>query len=143
MKIRHTSYCTRCGNFWFIDIEDRCYYCNSKMQSTEMTSDEWKNMTDKQKEQDYRNLIINKVFTSQDFDINKWNDRARQEKKFNEIISSPLDYIHQNVPKCPTCGSTNLSKVGTGERVVSVGLLGLFSGKINKTFKCKNCGYTW
>ena len=46
-------------------------------------------------------------------------------------------------PKCPTCGSTNIRKISTGERMVSVGMLGLFSKKINKSFKCNKCGYTW
>lgn len=49
----------------------------------------------------------------------------------------------QNKPKCPTCSSTNVQKIGTGERAVSVAVLGIFSKKINKSFKCKNCGYTW
>lgn len=48
-----------------------------------------------------------------------------------------------NVPKCPTCGSTNIRKISTGERMMSVGMLGLFSKKINKSFKCNSCGYTW
>lgn len=46
-------------------------------------------------------------------------------------------------PKCPTCSSTNVHKISAGERVASVGLFGLFSKKINKTFKCKDCGYSW
>ena len=46
-------------------------------------------------------------------------------------------------PKCPTCGSNNIRKISTGERMVSVGILGLFSKKINKSFKCNSCGYTW
>ena len=48
-----------------------------------------------------------------------------------------------NQPKCPTCGSTNIRKIGTGERVASVVGFGIFSKKINKTWKCNNCGYTW
>lgn len=46
-------------------------------------------------------------------------------------------------PKCPTCGSTNIRKIGAGERLTSVATFGLFSKKLNKSFKCKNCGYTW
>lgn len=45
--------------------------------------------------------------------------------------------------ECPTCHSKNVKKIGAGERIVSVGMLGFFSNKINKTFKCKDCGYTW
>ena len=44
-----------------------------------------------------------------------------------------------NQPKCPTCGSTNIRKIGTGERVASVVGFGIFSKKINKTWKCNNC----
>lgn len=46
-------------------------------------------------------------------------------------------------PKCPTCQSTNVQKIEIGERVASVAIFGIFSKKINKSFKCKNCGYTW
>lgn len=48
-----------------------------------------------------------------------------------------------NLPHCPTCGSTNISKIGSMERVGSVAIWGLFSKKINKTFKCNSCGHTW
>ncbi len=46
----------------------------------------------------------------------------------------------QNLPKCPYCGSTDLNKIGTLGRAVSVGLFGLASGKIGKQWHCKNCG---
>lgn len=48
-----------------------------------------------------------------------------------------------NKPKCPTCGSTDISKIGTLERGVSVAAFGLFSGKLGKTMKCNHCGYKW
>lgn len=48
-----------------------------------------------------------------------------------------------NKPKCPTCGSTNIKKMGGIERGASIAAFGIFSKKINKTFKCCNCGYTW
>lgn len=48
-----------------------------------------------------------------------------------------------NKPKCPTCGSTNIKKIGSIERGASIAAFGIFSKKINKTFKCSNCGYTW
>ena len=59
--------------------------------------------------------------------------------KLNE--NSPKKEI--NVPKCPTCGSTNIQKISGLERGASVMGIGIFSKKINKSFKCKSCGYTW
>lgn len=46
-------------------------------------------------------------------------------------------------PKCPHCGSTNIASISGTERAGSILMWGLFSKKINKSFKCKNCGYTW
>ena len=48
-----------------------------------------------------------------------------------------------NTPKCPTCGSTNIKKIGTVNRAASVYAAGLASSKIGKQFECKNCGYKW
>ena len=49
----------------------------------------------------------------------------------------------KSVPKCPTCQSINIKKIGGVERGASIYAFGIFSKKINKTFKCQNCGYTW
>lgn len=46
-------------------------------------------------------------------------------------------------PKCPHCGSTNISKISTTSRMISTGLFGLASSKIGKTMQCKKCGYKW
>lgn len=46
-------------------------------------------------------------------------------------------------PKCPTCNSTRIKKIGTLERGASIVGLGIFSKKINKSFKCESCGYMW
>lgn len=64
----------------------------------------------------------------------------KRKQKLQEIdAKKPKTYS----PKCPTCGSPNIEKISTTERAVSVVGLGLFSKKINKSFKCKNCGYMW
>lgn len=46
-----------------------------------------------------------------------------------------------NTPHCPTCGSTNLRKIGNLERGLSVTVWGFGSSKMGKTFECKDCGY--
>lgn len=68
------------------------------------------------------------------------SDLSPQEIAHNNKVAEDL-FI--NKPKCPTCGSTNICKIGFGERMLSVGTFGLLSKKMNKTFKCKNCSYTW
>lgn len=48
-----------------------------------------------------------------------------------------------NRPHCPTCGSTNIKKITGTERAASVIGLGIFSKKINKSYKCLKCKSTW
>jgi len=62
-------------------------------------------------------------------------------KKGGDIVERKDD---GNLPKCPTCGSTNIEKISTGTKVGAAALFGLFAlAKISKTFKCRNCGYQW
>lgn len=49
----------------------------------------------------------------------------------------------QNIPKCPICGSTDIKKLSTTSKVLGVGLLGLASKTVGKTYKCNKCGYYW
>ena len=52
-------------------------------------------------------------------------------------------YIPTYIARCPTCGSTEIVRISSLERIGSIALLGIFSPKISKTFRCNNCGYTW
>lgn len=47
------------------------------------------------------------------------------------------------MPKCLVCGSTNISKISTLNRTVSVATVGLVSSKIGKQYECKNCKHKW
>ena len=49
----------------------------------------------------------------------------------------------QNIPKCPTCGSTNIKKISAGNRWLSTGLFGISSSKLGKSIECRHCGYKW
>lgn len=65
-----------------------------------------------------------------------------EETKKKQAAQQAYDAKHPK-PKCPTCGSTNIEKISTINRAVSVGMLGLASDKIGKQFQCKNCRYKW
>ena len=53
------------------------------------------------------------------------------------------EYRRINAFKCPMCGSTNIEKISTTSRSVSVSNVGLASGKIGKQYKCNNCKQMW
>lgn len=85
------------------------------------------------------------IKSSPNFDQECWDRRVAYDEKrkgYGTMLRNGTKG-QANVLKCPTCSSTNIQKIGTGERVASVAMLGIFSKKINKSFKCKNCGYTW
>ena len=48
-----------------------------------------------------------------------------------------------NVPKCPTCQSTNIKKLSDINRGVHALAFGLFSKTARSQFCCNDCGYKW
>lgn len=67
------------------------------------------------------------------------------DKEVNENVRNilPTPMQSPNVPKCPTCGSTNIKRISTANRAVSIGLFGLLSGKIGKNYECRDCKAKW
>ena len=58
--------------------------------------------------------------------------------------SAPLDTAPaKNVPHCPTCGSTSITRISLGAKAVGGAMFGIFSSNIRKSYKCNNCGYKW
>lgn len=58
----------------------------------------------------------------------------------------PLENQHSgnlHIPTCPTCGSSKISRIKTGEKLVGFATVGVFSSNFGKTMHCKQCGYKW
>ena len=53
--------------------------------------------------------------------------------------------IDNNVPKCPTCGSTNIRRITATERGMNAVMFGVFGTKRKCQFECQNpnCKYRW
>lgn len=150
------KYCLNCGRELF-DRDNKCDKCNS---SNFMSDDECNaiiqeiNSANKiklkflLKDETYKkifDLIINK---KQDHYINIVSkekiDNEATEDYFERINKHTINKPQQKcIPKCPTCGSTNVQRIGGIERAASIGMFGIFSRKINKSMKCCNCGYMW
>ena len=63
--------------------------------------------------------------------------QKEQEKQLQKIGEE------SNTPHCPHCKSTSIKPISSLNRGASIAMWGIFSKKINKSFECKNCGYTW
>lgn len=118
-----TLICTRCNSDRIIEVPE----CMSMKDVTtlEQTS----------KDKNFWNAMINLYQTDiieYELKMSQFRQQLNQQKQAKD-----------NLPKCPTCQSTNIAKIDGLERAGSIAVFGLFSKKINKTFKCKNCGHTW
>lgn len=63
------------------------------------------------------------------------------------IVPFPKSQINMsqstNKLKCPICGSSNIYRISTFNRVISVFAVGLASSKIGKQYGCENCRHKW
>lgn len=128
----YMAICPKCANFKANRV---CKFCNEQMIPTEIEIGESMKMTDKQEKELIEHYIQTLIKDTYDPEA-----RAYREKNQKSAFA---DYVPNNQLKCPTCGSTNIQKITGLERGISVATLGLFSKKINKSFKCNHCGYTW
>lgn len=64
-------------------------------------------------------------------------------KTIPKYLNIPVKKQEDNQPKCPHCNSTRIQPISGTERAISVLGLGLMSKKLNKSFKCLDCKYTW
>lgn len=80
------------------------------------------------------------TLNSPQFDQAAWDRRVGIE---NGTIKVPEKPEPKPVPKCPTCGSTDVHRISTLNRGASVAMWGLFSGKIGKNYECENCKARW
>lgn len=70
--------------------------------------------------------------------VKRYDDETRRQQ--NPGVCSHHIFSSQPTITCPYCQSTNVSKIGTLGRMVSVGFWGLASGKVGKQWHCNKCG---
>ena len=118
-----------------------CIRCHGTLIETKYTYGDWMGMpgyNDVSKEQVFQEYVYNNEQYDPEL-IAEWDNRIRRGSGSSSFISEQND----NKPKCPTCGSTNIRKISTLNRAVSIGTLGLLSGKIGKNYECLNCKAKW
>lgn len=109
--------CKSCGHKMFAPV-DKCLICNGEI-----------TLADDKTAQEFRNEYI------------KLEEKAAEEK-VNKVLED-MRKGPQNVPKCPTCGSTNIKPISSISMTATRMLLGPYSKKSWSQFQCNNCGYMW
>ena len=75
-------------------------------------------------------------------DIDEINKQIK-EKAIYELHEGRRKREERNLPKCPTCSSTNIEKISSFDKTAGAVMFGLFSKTARSQFKCRNCGYKW
>lgn len=126
----------------------KCEYCGTIVcKVTDEDVDEafhtYMNSTNEQREEIKINYA--KKYGNNQFDINAYNKRKEEISEFikQHFAKQNASTQSKNIPKCPTCGSTNIEKISGTKRWFSTGLFGLGSSDAGKTMHCKSCGYKW
>lgn len=140
-------YCEKCGKIKRDDMSKMCFVCGDTTIKSDTSAEEFNSMTEDQKDAWEYHLIENVIKPSRKFSKKHYKAfSARGEwcydTKYRENLKPEL--VQEFKPKCPTCGSENVNKISSANKFTSIVAFGLFAiGKINKHFKCNNCGYKW
>lgn len=146
--LSYLSYCKKCGRTMLdiFELKTICDVCGSEayeVPSEYIDNFRWRDGDGKQA------LIEELVKTAPEFDQYLFDHRdeilAKQSAEFNAKMEHGKAILEERarVPKCPSCGSSNVSKIGVFGRAGAFRLVGFASSKIGKTHKCNHCGTTW
>lgn len=128
------------GYYWsYLESAETCNECGGSFENIDFPAIDLKVLTQFSKDVNFIEAMIQ---LRQD-DILVYESRMSQfrtQAKQQEYLEQQKSNVQVH---CPYCNSTEVRKITGTERAVSIIGLGLFSKKINKSFKCKNCGGTF
>lgn len=119
----------------------KCPHCNGSTVEMSLTVEEWNVLKDISTDSSFI-LEMDKLKQSDIVDFNlklsqfKANASVQQQSTFSPQPQSI-------VPRCPTCGSTNIKKISGTKRWVGTGMFGLASSDLGKVMECLNCHAKW
>ncbi len=112
--------------------------CNGELEILNISEDDFDVLCDISYDNDFLQAMID----LKEKDIIEYNLKMSQFKSQLEQQKSNKSQ-NDSTPKCPHCKSTNIKPISTLNRGASIAMWGIFSKKINKSFECLNCKYTW
>lgn len=103
---------------------------------------------------DYKSSMVRFEDATKDWEGEKIKKKEQLNTEYEQYALNMAKYGTRNAStinmpmlnnklKCPICGSTNVSRISTLNRGVSVATVGLASSKIGKQYECKKCKHKW
>lgn len=126
-----------------IDYTDNiCPECHNPIQELSLTIEEWNVL--KQISTDANFILeMDNLKQSDIIDFNLKMSQFKQNIPQPQHRTEPTSQPAENIPKCPTCGSTNVKPISGTKRWIGTGLFGLASSDVGKSYVCNNCKYKW
>ncbi len=116
-----------------------CPFCNGLLINVPISDDDFLCL---RKISNCNREFLEAMIKFRDTDIIEYNLKMSQ---FRTQVEQQESSKAKNVttPRCPHCKSTNIKPISGLNRGASIAMWGIFSKKINKSFECLNCKYTW
>lgn len=147
-----SKYCPKCKHN-FSDAFDECAYCGSELKNGTIeiediqTEKQIYEMTDAEildKYSDYKKRIEDQTGRKMsDAEFLLGIREARRDSLNHQADKYTKNIQESNVPKCPTCQSTDIKKLSGLSKAGSVVMWGIFSRKVHKQWHCNNCDSEW
>lgn len=142
-------YCEKCGRFVLLELDKGEHICDCCDNIVKLVPEEYLASRFSIKKDLEEEFIEKYIKSSLEFDQYLFDHREEILSKKNAEYNRAMSIVDNaragksNVPKCPTCNSTNIQKISTAKKATGFALVGVFSSNFGKTMECKNCGYKW
>lgn len=127
--------CPKCEGRYFDDMH-YCTECYGGDVIELVTPEEYKNKTGKGFE------TLNKIKLEREIKDKEYEKKHPIRQRHYQSYSKQ-ETVEVNIPKCPTCSSTNIEKISSFDKAAGAVMFGLFSKTARSQFRCRNCGYKW
>lgn len=141
--------CTKCRKpIWVPEdkmCDDKMHECGGKLIPMELSHEDYITLCEATTSVKNTDLHVNWDLYNAMVELKK-NDIIEYNLKMSQFrtqVNQQKQQQESNVPRCPTCQSTNIKKISTTSKVTSVAMFGLLSQKVKKTYHCNKCGYEW
>lgn len=134
--------CDKCGIVGLCNDTDQLIHkannCNGNLKMINISETDFDLLCDISSDKSFLQAMID----LKENDIIEYNLKMSQFKSQLEQQKSSKAK-NDNTPRCPHCKSTNIKPISVLNRGASIAVLGVFSKKINKSFECLECKFTW
>ncbi len=126
-----------------------CPFCKNKLIDTMLTCDDFDDIGESS---NYNRELLLAMIELRKKDVIEFETKMQPFRETSKKIQEESERKRQEYlndvdkvssPHCPTCGSSNLSKVSTLSKIMDSAVWGFGGKQRYKTYHCNNCGYEW